>query len=206
MLQAFAKLHARLARLLQEINLRDQVLFRAVEALREAREQAQAASGAKTEFLANVSHELRTPLNAVIGYAEILSEELAETTLAQSADDAARIVRAARQLQGLINGILDLSKIEAGRMDLLARAIDVRVLVHECVEIAAPMAAQQGNRITMLLPEQELSIESDPLKLRQCLLNLLSNAAKFTENGLIQVHVRRWKAASPSRSATPAAA
>ena len=188
---AFGALHQRLARLLAEIELRDRALFDSVEALSQARELAQTASAAKTEFLANVSHELRTPLNAVIGYAEILGEDLADTGLAQSVEDSQRIVRAARQLLGLINGILDLSKIEAGRMELSLSCVDVKKLLQESVDILEPAATSRGNSIHLVISPEVTTIESDALKLRQCVLNLLSNANKFTQSGNITVHARR---------------
>lgn len=190
-ISAFSALHQRLARLLSEIDLRDRALFDSVEALRQARELAQTASAAKTEFLANISHELRTPLNAVIGYAEILGEDLAESGLNQSVDDSQRIVRAARQLLGLINGILDLSKIEAGRMELSLSCVDVKKLIEDCADIIKPAASGRGNTVHVLIGPGVDTIESDPLKLRQCVLNLLSNANKFTSAGDITVHARR---------------
>ncbi len=187
---AFSALHQRLARLLSEIDLRDRALFESVEALRQARELAQTASAAKTEFLANVSHELRTPLNAVIGYAEILEEDLAASGLQQSVHDSQRIARAARQLLGLINGILDLSKIEAGRMDLSLTRVDVKKLLEECADILKPAAEARGNAIQILIGPDVDIIESDALKVRQCVLNLLSNANKFTSAGSITLHAR----------------
>ena len=189
-LQAFAELHRRLDRLLAEVDLRDRVLFQAVEGLRTARGLAQKASAAKTDFLANVSHELRTPLNAVIGYAEILWEEMSAEGRAQSAEDAQRILRAARQLLNLINGILDLSKIEAGRMDVSVVGVDVRRLAEECLELIAPAARERGNALRLNWAGEVGQIESDALKLRQCLLNLLSNANKFTDSGEIELTVR----------------
>lgn len=194
---AFSIHHQRLARLLAEIELRDRVLFDSIEALRQAREQAQTASAAKTEFLANISHELRTPLNAVIGYAEILEEDLAASGLHQSVNDSQRIARAARQLLGLINGILDLSKIEAGRMDLCLTVVDIRKLLQDCADILQPAAASRGNTIDIIVSADIASIESDALKLRQCVLNLLSNANKFTTDGTITIHARSVANTSP---------
>ncbi len=154
-----------------------------------ARQAAEEASTAKSQFLANMSHELRTPLNAVIGYAEILEEDLEADGKADGAADANRIRKAARHLLGLINEVLDLSKIEAGRMEINAVPCDVLQIVADAVEQTRPAAEANGNALVLHAPAEMGAVLADGPKLSQCLLNFLSNAAKFTENGRIDVRV-----------------
>ncbi|MEZ4239685.1 MAG: HAMP domain-containing sensor histidine kinase [Myxococcota bacterium] len=155
--------------------------LRAEEAEREARD----ANRAKSVFLANMSHELRTPLNAIIGYSDMIVEDLADEVAGR---DAARIHQAGTHLLSLINDILDLAKIEAGRMQVLRDVVSVRQLVDATVATIVPMLEANGDRIEVSAPPG-LAIVGDERKLRQVLLNLLSNAAKFTENGLVQLRV-----------------
>ncbi|MGE3303417.1 MAG: hybrid sensor histidine kinase/response regulator [Hyphomonadaceae bacterium] len=150
------------------------------------REAAESAAREKSQFLAVMSHELRTPLNAVIGYAEILEEEL--TQMPRAAADAGRIRRAARNLLGLINEVLDFSKLEAGKMDSFARPFNFRELAQEVMETAAHIAAANKNQMSLALDPRLEAIVADGGKLRQCLINLLSNACKFTENGAIAMY------------------
>ncbi|MDX2234748.1 MAG: ATP-binding protein [Hyphomonadaceae bacterium] len=154
-----------------------------------ARQAAEEASTAKSQFLANMSHELRTPLNAVIGYAEILEEDLDADGKTSAAADANRIRKAARHLLGLINEVLDLSKIEAGRMEINAAPCDVLQVVSDAVEQTRPAAEARGNVLRVQAPDDLPQLLLDGPKLGQCLLNFLSNAAKFTENGVIDVRV-----------------
>jgi signal transduction histidine kinase len=147
------------------------------------------ANTAKSQFLATMSHELRTPLNAVIGYAEILEEDLAMEAKAEQAADAARIRRAARDLLGLINEVLDLSKIEAGRMEVALAPANVAEIVTEIVETTALLADANGNEVHVEIGANVGDVVTDRGKLRQCLLNLVSNACKFTTSGVIRVHV-----------------
>jgi len=157
---------------------------------RKQRQAAEEASAAKSKFLATMSHELRTPLNAVIGYAEILEEDLADEGMKHSASDAQRIHRAARQLLGLINEVLDLSKIEAGRMEVAPRRTDLRALIADAVETTAHIAAANGNSVSVTIDASVGPVTVDDLKVRQCLLNLVSNACKFTKHGEIGVEAR----------------
>lgn len=156
-----------------------------------ARAAAEQASQAKSQFLAVMSHELRTPLNAVIGYSEILQEDLEVEGRIDSASDAARIRKAARHLLSLINDILDLSKIEAGRMELHLAPLDITALVQDVVDQVRPVAEARGNRLVVSIPDDLVPKMADVGKLRQCLLNLLSNAAKFTKDGQIELRVSR---------------
>lgn len=177
--------------MVDEISARQAELRETARALEVARDEAQQANVAKSQFLANMSHELRTPLNAIIGYTEVLREELVAAQMKQSVDDVQWIYGSARQLLELINGILDLSKIEAGRMDLDAHEFDVAALLREVGAMLEPIAAQKGNKLTLQIDTSVTDAFTDSTKLRQCLLNLGSNACKFTENGHIFILARQ---------------
>lgn len=162
----------------------------AQDALRR-RLKAETANKAKSQFLANMSHELRTPLNAIIGYSEMLKEELTASDSAQYAEDLGRIHTAGKHLLALINDVLDLSRVEAGRMQLYPEDVKIHQLVHEVVDTVRPMAVQNDNTLEISCPEGIGSINTDLSKLRQTLLNLMSNAVKFTSNGRISITVSR---------------
>jgi len=156
-----------------------------------AREQAEAASRTKSTFLANMSHELRTPLNAIIGYSEILMEEATDRGDDASVSDLDKIKSAGRHLLGLINDILDLSKIEAGRMDIFIEEVDLGTLAKDVATLIAPLAQKNANTLNLEIPADIGVMHTDLTKLKQCLVNLLSNASKFTQNGTISLVVRR---------------
>jgi signal transduction histidine kinase len=156
-----------------------------------ARDQALQANRAKSAFLANMSHELRTPLNAIIGYSEMLEEEVMDVGQESIVPDLQKIQGAGRQLLSLINDILDLSKIEAGKMDVYAESFSVSALVAEVGETIRPISEQNANTLTILCDDGVGMMESDITKVRQVLLNLLSNASKFTHKGYISLQVRR---------------
>ncbi|MGE0597519.1 MAG: hybrid sensor histidine kinase/response regulator [Hyphomonadaceae bacterium] len=158
-----------------------------VDALARACHAAESANLAKSQFLANMSHELRTPLNAIIGYAEILQEDAEDANAETTVQDLNRILAAAKHLLSLISEILDLSKIEAGRMDVSAANFDPLDLTEELLETMRPLAAQNGNALSFARPEDGKLANTDAVKLRQCLMNLLSNACKFTRNGAVDV-------------------
>jgi signal transduction histidine kinase/DNA-binding response OmpR family regulator len=160
-------------------------------ALTAARDQAEAMSRTKSSFLANMSHELRTPLNAIIGYSEILQEDAAAKEDKEPIDDLQKIESAGRHLLGLINNILDLSKIEAGKMDIFIEEVDVQALVKEVLSIVKPLADKNENSIEVICPADIGSFRSDHTKVKQCLLNLLSNANKFTSKGTLTLMVAR---------------
>ena len=160
-------------------------------ALIAAKEEAEQATLAKSQFIANMSHELRTPLSAVIGYAEMLQEESAEMDPQEVQDDLTKITANARHLLDLINAVLDLSKVEAGRDELYIEHVDVDALVRTVGDTANALVQRNGNRLVIDVPEPLGQINSDLMKLRQCLFNLVSNAAKFTENGVITLTGRR---------------
>jgi len=162
------------------------------EELRQAMLRAAEASHQKSIFLAKISHELRTPLNAVIGYSEMLRDEAEERQgWEQKAADLDRINAAGRHLIALVNDVLDLSKIEADDMDLHNEELDLGSLVEEVIATAEPLIKKQDNRFTLQMLPQPGRIVADALKLRQSLLNLLSNAAKFTSKGTITLTVMR---------------
>ncbi len=157
--------------------------------LREAMEAAEAANRAKGTFLANVSHELRTPLNAVIGYSEMLQEQVQGTALADCVPDLQKITTAGRQLLALISDILDLSKIEAGKMTLALETFDIASLVQDVAITMQPLVEQNANTLQVSLAEGLGEMHSDATKVRQVLLNLLGNANKFTQHGRLTLTV-----------------
>lgn len=159
--------------------------------LAKAVKDAEEASKAKSSFLAKMSHELRTPLNAIIGYSEILHEDAADDGNTRAAEDLDKVLNAARHLLGLINDVLDISKIEAGKMELYLETFDVSKVVNEVIATASPLIAKKGNTLALDCPPDIGGMHADATKLRQMLLNLLSNASKFTENGTITLRVSR---------------
>jgi signal transduction histidine kinase len=159
--------------------------------LEAARQEAVRASQVKSEFLANISHELRTPLNAIIGYSQLLQEDAADAGEAASLTDLRKIENAGQHLLGLINDILDLAKIEAGRMEAFIEPVDVAALTHEVRLMVEPLAARKANACVFDCPAEIGTIRSDVTKLKQSLLNLLSNACKFTDHGTVSLTVRR---------------
>ena len=159
--------------------------------LEEAREQSEVANRTKSQFLANMSHELRTPLNAIIGYSEILQEDAADSDQEQLVPDLKKIEGAGRHLLGLINDILDLSKVEAGKMDVFIEEIDISSLLDEVKSIITPLVAKNGNKLELRLADHIGSMRTDRTKVKQCLLNVLSNASKFTQDGKLTVGVER---------------
>ncbi len=161
------------------------------DALNEARLAAESASQAKGQFLANMSHELRTPLNAVILYSELLQEEAEDLQVPQLVPDLQKIRNAGRHLLSLINNVLDLSKIEAGKMDLYLETFDIEPMIAEVVDTIAPLLVRRNNRLDLRIAPGIGSLHADLTKVRQTLFNLLSNATKFTHDGVVGLAARR---------------
>jgi PAS domain S-box-containing protein len=159
--------------------------------LRRAKEAAEAASRTKSQFLANMSHELRTPMNAIIGYSEMLQEEAEDEGLDAFTPDLQKINNAGKHLLALINDILDLSKIEAGKMDLYLEDFDIAAMVGDVSGTVQALMGKKNNTLVVDCPSDIGPMHADMTKVRQSLLNLLSNAAKFTTDGTITLEARR---------------
>ena len=160
--------------------------------LREAIDEAESANTAKSQFLANMSHELRTPMNAIIGYTEMLIED-AEDSATQEATipDLEKILSASQHLLSLINDVLDLSKIEAGKMELYCETFELRELIDDTAATVETLVAKNGNGLVLEIDDGLGEMHADLTKVRQSLLNLLSNASKFTRKGTITISARR---------------
>ncbi len=156
-----------------------------------ARDEAMAATQAKSKFLASMSHELRTPLNAILGITEMLQEDANESGQTELIEPLGRVARAGKHLLKLINEVLDLSKIEAGRLELHIEEFDIASAVQDAATTAQPLAQKNRNRIVVRCPRDIGSMRADQLRVRQILLNLLSNACKFTEDGEVTFEAAR---------------
>jgi signal transduction histidine kinase len=156
-----------------------------------ARDAAESANRTKSTFLANMSHELRTPMNAIIGYSEMLIEEVRESGRPDLIPDLEKIHIAGRHLLDLINDILDLSKIEAGKMVVYCETIDVESMLRDVENMVIPLAEKNNNLLEVTLGEGLGTMHSDLVKIRQTLNNLLGNACKFTKNGTVRMSVSR---------------
>ena len=187
---AIAELTSNLNVLIDSFSARQRALQETVSEVRAMRDRSESASMAKSHFLANMSHELRTPLNAIIGYAMLLQEDAQDAGATEAVSDLDRILRAARHLLMLINDILDLSKIEAGKDEVEYSPVNVRTLIEETMAAIGPRASMSDVRFEMDLPKTDIYMQTDNLKVRQCLVNLLSNAFKFTERGHVKLSVR----------------
>ncbi len=155
------------------------------------KERTEEANRAKSQFLANVTHDLRTPLNAIIGYADLLSEEAEERNLEAFREDLGRIRRAAGHQLALVNDVLDLAKVEAGRLDVAAEPVDLSRFLSDLLATVQPMVTRNGNRLDTEGVESAGTIRTDPTRLRQILLNLLSNAARHTRDGVVRLEASR---------------
>ena len=166
-------------------------LYHDISELLKARQDAEAANTAKSQFLAHMSHELRTPLNAIIGYSEMVEEEVGDLGHPELAPDLQKIRAAGRHLLALINDILDLSKIEAGKLELFLEPFEVRQVVEEVATTVRPLVEKNANRLELVCGPGLGTMHADLVKVRQALLNLLSNASKFTERGTITLSAER---------------
>ncbi len=176
--------------MLDEVERRDRELAAIAAELAVARDTAQRANETKSQFLANMSHELRTPLNAIIGYADVLRQDLSEQGQHQLADDARWIDGSARHLLGMINELLDMAKIEAGRMQLDLQEVVLAEMVDEVRATLGPLAEMQGNSLQVNVAPGLGVASTDGGKLRQCLINLGGNACKFTKDGHVIIAAR----------------
>ena len=156
-----------------------------------AKEAAESANESKSQFLANMSHELRTPLNAVIMYSELLAEEAEDEGVPDFIPDLFKIRAAGKHLLELVNGVLDLAKVEAGKMELYAEDFDIPILINEIITTVQPLIEKNGNEVKVNIAAGVSSMNGDVTKIRQVLYNLVSNASKFTKDGVIELNVSR---------------
>jgi signal transduction histidine kinase len=154
-----------------------------------AQKAAEQANRIKSEFLANMSHELRTPLNAIIGYSEMLLEEADDRGQVETCQDLGKIKNSGQHLLALINDILDISKIESGKMELYLEEIQLQQIIQELMDVVQPLCQKNQNQLLVTWHQEIPHIYSDLIKVRQCLLNLLSNACKFTHGGQIHLQI-----------------
>lgn len=184
-----AKLEESNRTLEQNVEARTLELAEAMEEAQVARAIAEDANRAKSVFLANMSHELRTPLNAIIGYSEMMLEEVEHFDKEQAVADLSRIQNAGRHLLGLISDVLDLSKIEAGRMELVLETFELSHVIEEVASTIRPLAEQNNNAFVLDYPENLGQMKADQTKVRQILFNLLNNACKFSKDGTVSLTV-----------------
>ncbi len=162
----------------------------ATQQARDAQAEAIRANEVKSNFLANMSHELRTPLGIIMGYIELIQEDL-KTEVAVEAEDLDTIAHASQHLLHLINGVLDISKIESGQMEVYTVAVEIPFLIKELSQTVRPLVKENGNALNIEMSDEIGVLVTDEVKLQQCLLNLISNAAKFTKDGEITLRLYR---------------
>jgi signal transduction histidine kinase len=172
------------------LNMMGEELSHTMKALVAARDEALAASRAKSSFLANISHELRTPLNAIIGYAELIREDLVESEQVGPILDLDRLMIASRHLLNLIQDVLDIARIEAGRLAVRPESVDLPALLGDLAATMGPSVSSAGNVLHVDIDLRRPLVHTDPLRLQQVLLNVLGNANKFTLGGSITLWAR----------------
>jgi signal transduction histidine kinase/DNA-binding response OmpR family regulator len=187
----------RLSDEIRERKLMESLLAHNVKIADEARDRAEEANRTKSEFLANMSHELRTPLNAIIGYSEILEEDAIDNGQDVLINDIKKIRNAGRHLLSLINDVLDLAKIESGKVDIYLESFDVNKMVQEIIDTIQPICEKNTNKLIITCPSNVGLMRSDFTKVRQSLFNLLSNASKFTQKGEIKLDIVQKVTKSP---------
>ena len=175
----------------EEIQRNSALLEERTHQLELARDAAETANTSKSQFLANMSHELRTPLNAIIGYSDLLIEEAEELEAQDLVPDLEKIRSSGKHLLGLINDVLDLSKIEAGKMEVSLETFDVGEVIAAATSMVGPMIEKNGNTLELIIDEHLGTMHADLTRVRQILLNLLSNASKFTANGRVTLEAAR---------------
>jgi two-component system sensor histidine kinase/response regulator len=188
--------HVKIHTLTQALSEKNSELEAEVRRRKTAEDKANEANEAKSRFLSFISHEMRSPLNAIIGFSEELTDSLNGDALAESREDAARIRSGGEHLLGLINNLLDLSKIEAGKMPLELMDFDPVGLVQELAKDVEPLVRKKHNTLTVQTGAANGTVHADPTKLKQVLMNLISNASKFTERGTITLRVDSMMAPS----------
>ncbi len=157
-----------------------------------AKEKAEKANLSKSQFLANMSHELRTPMNTIVGYTEMLEEEIRECKKPRLLQDVKSVHAASKHLLNLIDGILDISKIEAGKMQLYAERFDLKTMIKNTISTLHPLIENKANAIKIIFDDNLGEVYTDLTKVRQIVFNLLSNASKFTEQGIITLEVHKY--------------
>ncbi|NET39534.1 MAG: response regulator, partial [Cyanothece sp. SIO1E1] len=187
--QAADAMHRLNQELDERVKARTTQLASSMKIAEAARQKAEAANRSKSEFLANMSHELRTPLNAIIGYSEMLEEDAENIGQDDFVPDLQKIRGSGKHLLRLINDVLDLSKIEAGRMELTPETFEIRPMLKDVVSTLQPLAEKQGNSVSIECSAHIGMMHADQTKVRQSLFNLLSNANKFTQRGQIKLTV-----------------